>query len=61
MSSRRKTSALDVIARGAAITARSARDAQALERGTFPRRYARRQVRRKVSGPLADLIWRSFR
>lgn len=52
---------LDTIARSAAITARTARDAQSIQRGTFPRRYARRQVRRRVTGPLADALWRSLR
>lgn len=53
-------SLLDTVARTAALTARTARDAQALERGTLPRRMARRQVRRRVTGPFSDYLWRTI-
>jgi hypothetical protein len=56
-----RRSGLDTLARTAALLARTTRDVQAVERGTFPRRYARRQVRRRITGPLADMLWRSIR
>lgn len=51
---------LDTVARSTAITARTARDVEALQRGTYGRRVLRRQVRRRVSGPLSDAFWRSL-